>query len=80
MVIFPLLFELERKYPFADEVREVDQFLRSIQIKTVNLLPVFRGKKKFILWSSPTDSHPNEVAHRLAAEAIYQFLMAENLL
>jgi hypothetical protein len=80
IAIFPLLFELERKYPFADEVREVERFMKSAQIKTINLLSVFDGKKTFVLWSSPTDSHPNEVAHRLAAEAIYRFLVAEDFL
>jgi hypothetical protein len=74
IVIFPLLFELEKSYPFESEVHEVDQFLKSNHIRTVNLLPTFKGKKTFVLWSSPTDSHPNKVAHRLAAETIYQYL------
>ena len=74
IAIFPLLFELEKTYPFQDEVDEVDRFLTSNRIKKVNLLTVFRGKKTAVLWSSPTDSHPNRVAHRLAAESIYSFL------
>jgi|GEM_PF-2204802 len=74
IAIFPLLFELEKTYPFQEEVDEVDRFLTSNRIKTVNLLPVFKGKEATLLWSSPTDSHPNRVAHRLAAEAIYNFL------
>jgi len=74
VAIFPLLFELEKKYPFQGEVDEVESYLKSSQIKTVNLLPIFKGKKTFVLWSNPTDSHPNRVAHRLAAESIYQFL------
>jgi hypothetical protein len=74
VAIFPLLFELEKNYPFQDEVEEMDRFLKSNQIKSVNLLPSFKGKKTYVLWSRPTDSHPNRVAHRIAAEAIYHFL------
>lgn len=74
VAIFPLLFELEKTYPFQDEVEEIHDFLESNRIHSVNLLPSFKGKKTFVLWSSPTDSHPNRVAHRLAAEAIFLFL------
>jgi len=74
VAVFPLLFELEKTYPFQAEVEEVDRFLKLCRIKTVNLLPAFKGKKTTLLWSSPSDSHPNRVAHRLAAEKIYQFL------
>jgi hypothetical protein len=77
VAIFPLLFELEKKYPFQEEVDEVESFLKSNRIKTVNLLPTFKGKKSTVLWCSPTDSHPNRVAHRLAAESIYRFLQEQ---
>lgn len=77
VAIFPLLFELEKNYPFRAEVEEMERFLKSSQIKSVNLLPFFMGKKTSVLWSRPTDSHPNKVAHRIAAEAIYQFLKKE---
>ena len=32
------------------------------------------------LWVHPTDHHPNEVGHRIAAEEIYRFLKQEGLL
>ena len=74
VVIFPLLFELEKDYPFQEVVDEMDRFLKSSQIRSVNLLPSFLGKKTFVLWSRPTDSHPNKIAHRIAAETIYRYL------
>ena len=77
VAIFPLLFELEKNYPFQNEVAEIDRFLQSNQIKSVDLLPSFKGKKTFVLWSRPTDSHPNKIGHRLAAEAIYHFLQKQ---
>jgi hypothetical protein len=74
VAIFPLLFELEKNYPFQEEVEEMERFLKASQIRSVNLLPSFKGKKTFVLWSRPTDSHPNKVAHRIAAETIYRYL------
>jgi hypothetical protein len=74
VAIFPLLFELEKNYPFQNEVEEMERFLKSSQIKSVNLLPSFIGKKTFVLWSRPTDSHPNRIAHRIAAETIFRYL------
>jgi hypothetical protein len=79
VAIFPLLFELEKNYPFQEIVDEMDRFLTASQIRSVNLLPSFQGKKTFVLWSRPTDSHPNKIAHRIAAEAIYRYLQ-KNLL
>ncbi len=32
------------------------------------LRPAFRGHRTGALWVDPADHHPNEVAHRLAAE------------
>jgi hypothetical protein len=77
VAIFPLLYKLEKNYPFRKVVEEIDSFLKSNRIKSVNLLPSFEGKKSFVLWSNPTDSHPNSVAHRIAAEAIYHYLQKE---
>ena len=79
VAIFPLLFELEKTYPFREEVEEIDSFLRSNRIPSVNLLPAFKGKKTHFLWSGLTDSHPNRTAHRLAAEAIFRFLQQQIL-
>ena len=35
-----------------------------------DLLPVFRGQPSASFWVHPVDRHPNEKAHRLAAEAL----------
>jgi lysophospholipase L1-like esterase len=74
VVIFPLLADLERRYPFAREVAEIARFCRQNGIACIDLLPVFLGKKSALLWTRPNNAHPNEVAHRLAAEAIFAFL------
>ena len=36
----------------------------------MDLLEALRGRPESSLWVSPIDRHPNELAHRLAAEAL----------
>jgi hypothetical protein len=40
----------------------------------LDLLDTFRGHDEKSLWVHPTDHHPNEAAHALAAEAIERFV------
>jgi hypothetical protein len=40
----------------------------------VDLLPAYRGRRPADLWAHPVDRHPNELAHRLAAAAIRDYL------
>lgn len=74
VVVFPLLVDLERSYPFTAEVDEIVRFCHQNRIDCINLLPTFLGKKSELLWSLPSDTHPNQVAHRLAAETIFRTL------
>jgi hypothetical protein len=74
LIVYPLLVDLDRRYPFAREVDEIVRFCRQNGIDCINLLPTFLGKRSELLWILPYDSHPNEVANRLAAETIFNFL------
>ncbi len=74
VVVFPLLVDLERKYPFQNEVALIVDFCKQRDIPCLDLLPAFLGKAPELLWTHPSNAHPNEVAHRLAAEAIYPTL------
>jgi hypothetical protein len=80
VIVFPLLVDLDRKYPFTREVDEIVRFCREKGIDCVNLLPTFLGRKSELLWTLPYDSHPNRVANRLAAETIYQHLGQSGLI
>jgi hypothetical protein len=42
--------------------------------KALDLLPAFHGRSATELWVHPTDQHPNEVAHRIAAKKLAEFL------
>ncbi|HUU05511.1 MAG TPA: hypothetical protein VMZ49_06475 [Patescibacteria group bacterium] len=74
VIVFPLLVDLDRRYPFTKEIDEIVRFCQQNGIDSINLLPTFLGKKSELLWTLPSNAHPNEVANRLAAEAIFSSL------
>jgi hypothetical protein len=39
-----------------------------------DLLPAFGGHQDHQLWVHPTDHHPNEIAHDLAAGSLEEFV------
>jgi hypothetical protein len=45
-------------------------FVHRVESWRLGRLPVFRGRRTADLWVHPVDHHPNEVAHRLAAESL----------
>ncbi len=80
-VIFPLFEFLENDYPFAELHGRLRTALDSAGIVNLDLLPLFTGMHEMRLQVRPSrDSHPNEIAHRLAAEKIYLWLEKEQIL
>jgi len=67
---WPLFLSLERGYPFAAAHREIERFCLSAGIAHHDLLAAFQGRATAELWVHPVDHHPNETAHRLAAESL----------
>ncbi len=70
VVSWPLLVGLEGRYPFADVEETIGRFLIGAGIPHHRLLGALYGRPEATLWVHPVDHHPNEIAHRLAAEAI----------
>jgi lysophospholipase L1-like esterase len=66
---WPLLVELDA-YPFADIEGRVAAFLDQARIRRHDLRSALRGRPAETLWVHPLDRHPNEVAHRIAAESL----------
>ncbi len=53
--------------------------LANEQVRFLDLLNDYRGRDPFRLQVIPfVDSHPNEIAHRLAAESIFEYLLANS--
>jgi len=73
IVIFPELHSLDA-YPFEGLHRIAGSAAERLGIPALDLLPAFRGMSAEELWVHPTDHHPNEAGHAIAAEAIARFL------
>jgi lysophospholipase L1-like esterase len=67
---WPLFVGLERGYPFAAVHETIYRFCLVAGIPHHDLLSAFRGQRSADFWVHPVDLHPNERAHRLAAESL----------
>jgi hypothetical protein len=67
---WPLLVGLESGYPFEEPTAAIARACDEAKIPRLDLLTTLRGRPESSLWVSATDRHPNELAHRLAAEAL----------
>jgi len=72
VAIFPLFGNpLDDRYPFADIHAKVAQAAGEAGAKVVDLLPLYRGLDwRLLVVDGANDEHPNEIAHRIAAQAI----------
>lgn len=67
---WPLLVGLQRGYPFAPVHEDIRRFCLAEGIPHRDLLEALSGRGEAELWVHPVDHHPNQLAHRLAAEAL----------
>ncbi len=79
IVLFPLLHELD-DYAFRAAHDRLAGFCSDRGIPFLDLLPAYQQHSAEELWANPTDHHPNETGHALAAEALLAFLAQEGLL
>jgi GDSL-like Lipase/Acylhydrolase family len=73
---WPLFVGLEGAYPFAPAHDAIARFCLKEGIAHHDLWPVFRGQKSASFWVHPVDRHPNEIAHRMAAEELLPVVRA----
>ena len=72
VVIFPLFANpLDARYPFAELHTKVAQAAGEAGARVVDLLPSYRKVDwRLLVVDGAADEHPNEIAHRIAAQAI----------
>lgn len=72
VAVFPLFGNrLDEAYPFADIHDTVSHAARSAGATVLDLLPVYRGLDwRLLVEDAEQDEHPNEIGHRIAADAI----------
>ncbi len=80
VVAFPFFINLDGNYPFQPIHDQVAATCQKEGIPFLDLREEFRGFHGPELWVHPTDQHPNETAHKLAATAIVKEILSENLL
>jgi hypothetical protein len=69
--LFHLLDAYDEYQPCHDELRG---FWSSLDVPHLDLTSIYEGMPAAKLVVSPSDAHPNELAHAMAAEAILHFL------
>lgn len=72
LLIYPILYQLERDYPFTGIHRTITDFARAEGIRCIDLLPVFAGRNERDLMVHPADPHPNATAHGLVVRQIVE--------
>jgi hypothetical protein len=80
VIIFPFMYQLDDGYPFREFHQRIFDYCRSHQIEVLDLLGSFSGREDRDLWVHPSDQHPNEIAHEIAAEGIGEFVVQRGLL
>jgi hypothetical protein len=70
VVLWPLLVDLNDRYPFESSHDSISAFCRAVGIPFFDLRQALSGPPSRSLWVHPLDRHPNEIAHRMAADAL----------
>lgn len=70
VALFPFLHRLDGAYPFRPIHRVVGRWCAELGVTCIDLAAAFPGCRGPELWVHPTDQHPNERAHELAADAL----------
>jgi hypothetical protein len=76
VMVFPLFADpLDERYPFPDIHARVAQAAREAGAVVVDLLPAYRGlRSSLLVVDGANDEHPNEIAHRIAAQELVRTL------
>ena len=81
-VIFPLFsHRLDEKYPFMPLHQKIQSMYAGLGVEAFDLYPSYKDIPPDRLQAKVNeDSHPNEIAYRIAAEAIYKELARRELI
>ncbi len=74
IVAFPFFYQLNGQYPFQPIHDRLREYCEKTGVAFVDLRDDYRQYSGPELWVHPTDQHPNEVAHRIAAESAAKYV------
>ncbi|OGW42622.1 MAG: hypothetical protein A2132_01590 [Nitrospirae bacterium RBG_16_43_11] len=80
LVIIPTLTSLNENYPYMELHEKVKSYAASHGVPVVDLFPVFASHSPAELWIDLENTHWNDKATSLAAEAIVWNMEKENIL
>ncbi|MDZ4688838.1 MAG: SGNH/GDSL hydrolase family protein [Planctomycetaceae bacterium] len=78
VILYPLMEGFESSYPLQPVHAALSKAASNAGLPVCDLAPAFQGQSAEALWVHVSDRHPNGTAHRLAAEAIAQWLRQEH--
>lgn len=70
VAVFPIFYKTQGAYPFKSVHKTIKNRLEALNIKVIDLLSDYEGIEDHELWAHPTDQHPNDYAHKIAARRI----------
>ena len=81
-VVFPLFgLPMDKRYPFYSIHTKVAELMKELDVPLLDVSEIYQGIPLEHLQVIPgVDRHPNEIAHRMAAEMIYLWLEELKLL
>jgi lysophospholipase L1-like esterase len=79
VVVLPAMVSLDDSYPLRAAHEQVVAFCAGAAIPAIDLLAAFAGQDAARLAATPLDNHMNAAGHAIAAEAIFEWLLAEGL-
>jgi len=74
IVVFPFFYELDGEYPFQPIHDQLAHYAQTRDQQLLDLRGAYRDYCGPELWVHPTDQHPNEIAHRIAAEVVAEYV------
>lgn len=74
VTIFPIFYHTQDRYPFLEAHKFLKDQLSARGIDVLDLQPSYQGIEDRSLWVHPTDMHPNDFAHKIAAKKILEWL------
>ncbi len=77
VAVFPFLHNLGPEYPFREAHRKIVEHCRSRNIPVLDLEPDLTPFASQGLTANRFDAHPNELAHRIAADAMLKNLLKD---
>lgn len=74
VVIYPMLVQLNKNYPFNSIHRKMEAFFKEAGIEAYDLTQEFYGYRDTDLWINYVDSHPNKKANEIVAKKIVEII------